>query len=44
MKWQHELSNLLITENGLLIFLADQVKEILGIQEVNGHLAFKMQN
>ncbi len=44
MKWQNDLSNLLIAENGLLIFLADQVKEILGIREVNGRLVFKVQN
>lgn len=44
MKRQPELSNLLITTDGMLIFHADQVIEVLGIREVNGHLAFKMQN
>gem|GEM_PF-4009131 len=42
MKWQHEHSNLLITESGKLIYLAERIKEILGIQEVNGRLAFKL--
>ena len=44
MKWQHELSNLLITHDGTLILLTDQDFEILGIKEENGELDFKVRN
>lgn len=43
MKWQHELSNLLITNNGKLILLADRDMEILGVKEASGDLAFKVR-
>ena len=43
MKWQHELSNLLITHTGKLILLTDEDLEILGVKEENGDLDFKLR-
>jgi hypothetical protein len=43
MKTPQELSNLLITSNGLLVLLADRDFEIMGVREAGGDLTFKVR-
>jgi len=44
MRRQNDLSTLLITADGMLVFAQGPEAEVLGIQEAGGRLAFKVKD